>query len=546
MLRALIFLALLAASVLAAGPVPLPASAAAEAVAAPGLKELLTGEGPVVVAGRMLDRAVLFPLYENRDFAAIWATSPEREAALVAALKQAPAHGLDPAQFTVPAADTAERELLLTDAFLRYASTLARGQVDSAELEEDWALARPDFDAAAALERAANGDAGAVLASLAPAFPGYKALQGMLARYEALAAAGGWSPVPGTTKLKRHDKGPSVAALRARLEAEGYDTGRAATAAQRAYFSPELEAALKRYQARNGLAPDGTVGPGTYAALNISAAARVEQIRANLERWRELPRDWPALRIEVNVPGATMSVIENEAEVLTMKTIVGAEEHPTPVMRARMVSVLFNPPWNVPASIVKKEILPHVRKDPDYLDKNHYVYTETGGMQQLPGPSNALGRIKFELPNSFDVYLHDTPTHPLFSRAVRTLSHGCIRLEDPRRLALYVLNGQRGWTENADIDRAVDAGTTRRVMLHRTLPVYILYWTAFVNAEGEAEFRDDIYDRDKRLTAALTAKVATAEEPQGLAVASRAAANAAPAAPTATATAATATAAPAR
>jgi L,D-transpeptidase YcbB len=387
---------------------------------------------------------------------------------------------------------------------LRYASALARGRVNSAKLEDDWAFAPLPFDAAAVLDQAIAGDVAAVLAKLAPSSTGYAALQRMLVHYRELAAGGGWPVVPGEAKLKRGDKGPAILMLRQRLKAEGY----LAADATGTGYDVAVEQAVKRFQVRHGLADDGRVGPGTYAALNLTAQERVDQIRANLERWRELPRDWPALRIEVNVPGATMTVFEKGEPTITMKTIVGAEEHPTPVMSARMVSVLFNPPWNVPASIIKNELLPHIKQDPGYLDKNHYVYTARGGIQQIPGPFNALGRIKFELPNAFDVYLHDTPSHPLFARPIRTLSHGCIRLEDPRRLALYVLNGQRGWTAKNDIDRAVDAGTTRRVMLSRSLPVYILYSTAFVAADGAEEFRDDVYDRDARLIAALTDRAA--------------------------------------
>jgi L,D-transpeptidase YcbB len=503
MIRASLLSLILVFPVLVAAPVA-RATPIVAADAAADLRGLLTGEGPLLLPGRVLDRAELTRLYEPRSFEPAWIGAPEREAALVKALAAASEHGLDPADFAVPDAPPAERDLRLTDAFLRYASALARGRVSSAEIEEDWAFPVPEFDAAAVLDQALTGDVAAIFAKLAPTSPAYAALQRMLVHYQALAAAGDWPIVPGDAKLVRGDRGPAIEALRQRLQAEGYLAVETAGIG----FDLAVEQALKRFQERHGLAVDGRVGAGTYAALNMTAEARVGQIRANLERWRELPRVWPALRIEVNVPGAEMTVFEKDQPTLAMKTIVGAEEHPTPVMQARMVSVLFNPPWNVPASIIKKEILPHVKKDPEYLDKNHYVYTERGGIQQIPGPFNALGRVKFELPNSFDVYLHDTPSHPLFARAIRTLSHGCVRLEDPRRLALYVLNGQRGWTAKTDIDRAIDAGDTRRVMLSRTLPVYILYWTAFVAADGTEEFRDDVYDRDARLIAALADRAA--------------------------------------
>jgi L,D-transpeptidase YcbB len=499
MRRAPLLLKLLIVLVVAAVAAPICDIARAEAA---GLRELLGGDGVLRLAGRGLDRAAFARLYAPRDFAPIWAAA-EREAGLLEALAGASAHGLDPAVFAVPEARGEERELLLTDAFLRYASALARGRVAAADIESDWALPSPDFDAATVLDRAANGDVAAVLDTLPPAEAGYARLQTALARYTAIAAAGGWPRVPDGAKLIRGDKGAAVA-LRHRLVLEGF----LAAETPGRDFDGAVEMAVKQFQAQHGIAVDGHVGPATFDALNISAPARVDQIRTNLERWREQPRDWPATRIEVNTPAAWLTVIENGESVFGMRAIVGAPDHPTPVLRARMNAVLFNPPWNVPAAIVKNEILPHLKHDPRYLERNHYVWLgqpRASAMQQLPGPDNALGRIKFELPNAYDVYLHDTPSHPLFGRAIRTLSHGCVRLEEPRQLALYVLAGKPGWLSAEDVDSAV-AGGTRRVSLARSLPVHLLYWTAFVDNDGTMEFRDDIYDRDLRLLAAMAAQ----------------------------------------
>jgi L,D-transpeptidase YcbB len=308
--------------------------------------------------------------------------------------------------------------------------------------------------------------------------------------------------VPNVGKLKLGDSGPAVMKLRRRLAIEGHLDDHAPSRD----FDGAVEAAVKRFQAQHGIAVDGQVGPSTLEALNHPAAARVEQIKVNLERWRESPRHWPATHIEVNVPAAWLTVVDRGETAFGMRAIVGAEKHPTPVLRAYMNAVLLNPPWNIPASIVKKEILPHLRQDPRYLERNHYVWLgrpRASAMQQLPGADNALGRIKFELPNVYDVYLHDTSSHPLFGRVVRTLSHGCVRLEEPRQLALYVLAGKPGFTTPEEIDGAIALGTTQRVSLPRALPVYLLYWTAFVDDDGSAEFRDDIYDRDLRLAAAM-------------------------------------------
>jgi L,D-transpeptidase YcbB len=464
------------------------------------LRALLSGDVVLRIAGRPIDRAALSRLYESREFAPIWVA--EREAVLRAALAEASAHGLDPRAFAIPEVGEGEREVLLTDAFLRYAAALAQGRVSAADIEDDWALRRPDFDATAALERAATGDIAGVLHALSPDEPRYTRLQVTLARYEAIAAAGGWPTVPNVGKLKLGDSGPAVMKLRRRLAIEGHLDDPAPSRE----FDEAVEAAVRRFQAQHGIAVDGHVGPATLDALNRPAAARVEQIKVNLERWRESPRRWPTTRIEVNVPAAWLAVVDRGETAFGMRAIVGAENHPTPVLRAFMNAVLFNPPWNIPYSIVKKEILPHLRQDPRYLERNHYVWLgrpRASAMQQLPGADNALGRVKFELPNVYDVYLHDTSSHPLFSRVARALSHGCVRLEEPRQLALYALAGRTGFTTQEEIDEVIALGTTQRVSLPRTLPVYLIYWTAFVDDDGSVEFRDDIYGRDLRLAAAM-------------------------------------------
>jgi L,D-transpeptidase YcbB len=468
--------------------------------APPTLRTVLEQEGALAIDGRRLDRAALLALYQSRDFAPLWIDAPERETGLLQALAGAAEHGLDPASFEIPPGSRFERELLLSDAFLRYGAALARGRASSADLETDWAFAAPAFDAGAALQKAAKGDAAAFLASLPPSEPGYRQLQEALARYQRIAAAGGWISLTAGPKLAKGASGEEVRVLRQRLAAEGYLPADAPAGD----FDKAVEAAVRRFQLHHGIAVDGEVGGATLDAFNVPAAARVEQIQANLERWRELPRNWPKTRIEVNVPAATLTAIENGEPKLVMRTIVGAEDHPTPVLEARMNAVLFNPSWRIPASIAKKEILPHLRHDPGYLERNHVVRVGAA-LQQLPGAGNALGRLKFEIPNVYDVYLHDTPGHPLFARVSRHLSHGCVRLENPRELARYVLADRPGWGD-AEIEQAIAAGETRRVTLEHSRPVYLLYWTAFVAADGAIEFRDDIYARDHRLLAALAGR----------------------------------------
>jgi murein L,D-transpeptidase YcbB/YkuD len=480
----------------------IPAPPAAVAASAAALGALLAGDGPLKLGAVTLDRDLLAGIYRKRDFQPIW--QGEREAGLRIAIAAAALQGLDPAAYAVTEPNAAFRELLLTDAFLRYASDLARGRVTPTDVETDWLMAAPSFDGPATLERAVTGDVQAVLAALLPDHPGYGRLRDALALYRALAAGPAWPELAVDLPLKRGDSGPGVQSLRRRLAAEGYAVDPAGTV-----FDDKLAAALKVFQARHGIQPDGDVGKATLVALNVPAAARIKQIRLNLERWRALPRDWAERRIEVNVPAATFALYDagTPDPVMTMRTVVGAVDHPTPILRARMLSILLNPPWNVPASIVKNELRPAMHRDPTYLERNGYAYVEHNGIQQiqqLPGPKNALGRIKFELPNDDDIYLHDTPSHSYFARSRRQLSHGCVRLEDPRRLATYLLQPSAIWTTDS-LNAAIATGETRRIGLPHSLPVYILYWTAFVDPDGTIEFRDDVYGRDHRLAEALGA-----------------------------------------
>jgi murein L,D-transpeptidase YcbB/YkuD len=192
-----------------------------------------------------------------------------------------------------------------------------------------------------------------------------------------------------------------------------------------------------------------------------------------------------------------------------MRTIVGAAVHPTPVLRARMSSVLLNPPWVVPSSIIQNEIRPMLKRDPNYLQRFGFAYQDVRGgkaLIQVPGPTNSLGQVKFEMPNSDDIYMHDTPERRLFGLSRRYISHGCVRVEDPRELARVLLNSDQ-WSRDA-IDAAIATGQTQSVPLHKSLPVYVLYWTAFVDPDGTVEFRDDIYGRDRRLAEALAARAA--------------------------------------
>lgn len=373
-------------------------------------------------------------------------------------------------------------------------------RVRPAEIDRLWTLQppvrRPDLEFEAARRQ---GRLAQWLADLAPAQPSYRALAAERQRYGAIAARGGWRSMPPGTLLAQGETGPAVGALRERLAAEGYVLD---APADPNLFDAALTAALTTFQRRHGLAEDGQLGPATRQALDVSVDARLAQIDANLERWRWLPRSMPADRLELDIAGAEATLFAADEPVLSMRAIVGKPSLRTPMFASAVDSVVLNPPWNVPASIVRGELLPKAARDPGYLRRNGFVRTE-GGWRQRPGPANALGQVKFDFPSPFGVYLHDTPSRQLFAQPVRTLSHGCMRLEKPRELAALLLQPQ-GWTRAA-IDSAIGAGETRRISLTKPMPLFVVYRTAAVDAEGWAVFRPDPYGWDAKLLNALAA-----------------------------------------
>ena len=475
------------------------------------------------------DAQTLRAFYAARNSAPAW-SNPAQVAALTAAVAGAADQGLD---FAMPKAggDAAARDVALTRVALAYATALAKGRVAIDQLEQDWAISAPSFDAASGLGTALTHDLGAWYAGLAPQHEYYRRLVAALARYRPIATAGGWAQVPRGEPLKLGMTDERVRAARKRLEAEGdlaplppppapqaaptaegpIQHVAAITAAVPAAAAPDpatlfdgaMETAVRRFQRRYGIAVDGALGPRTLAAMNVPVRARIAQIELNLERWRTLPHDLGPSYMMVNVPAETLSVVAEGNPVISMKVVVGDPGHPTPVVRTAMVAVQLNPTWTIPASIVTKEILPKAKRDRSYLAKNDIEFTPGRGWQQMPGPKNPLGQLKFETPNRFDVYLHDTPSRLAFDRYFRAQSHGCVRLENATELAGYVLR-DLGWDEQL-ITEAVTAGGRTRIDLPRARRIWILYATSFVDEDGTVEFRDDLYGRDARLTDALAA-----------------------------------------
>ena len=438
----------------------------------------------------------------------------EQVEAMVAVLAEAESHGFRPGQFGTPdlqrqlaSNDPAQRqraELQLQRAVLAYAKAQRSGQAPVGAFDDDWSIRpaaySPEADLAFALSQ---NKLQPWLASLAPPFERYRALRTALAQYRAIEERGGWKPIPEGAPLKPGMSDPRVLALRARLAAENPP---GAIALDSPVYDPALAGAVAAAQARYGQPADGIVGRGTVAALNRPVEARIAQIAANMERWRWMPRAWPRTRIEVNIAGAELDVYDDNAKVESMKVAVGSPTNRTPMLISEVHSVVLNPPWNVPASIASKELLP---KGGGYLARNGFRFVSNGAggtrLQQKPGPGNSLGRIKFDFENPFGVYLHDTNSKAVFERGTRSVSHGCIRVERPADLARILLErGNAAW-DAARIDATLQDTDTVRAQLDKRWPVLIAYWTVFTDPQGQVNFRDDVYGWDSELTKLLEA-----------------------------------------
>ena len=339
-----------------------------------------------------------------------------------------------------------------------------------------------DEVAAGLIHAADSGNAAAYLQGLAPPEHDYGQLRAALARYSAIAASGGWPTVAAERKLSA----ANMARLKSRLQAEGYLPADPAAPAA-------IVAAVKAYQTGSGITADGQLNDRTVAMLNVTAAARAQQIAANMERLRWMPHALGPRYILVNVPDASLALMESGQPALTSRVVVGAPDKPTPILAAKAVAVTINPAWHVPKSIVAKEIQPKLDQDPDYLESKH-MEMENGEVVQLPGPDNALGSVKFEMPNVFNVYLHDTPSKHAFLSDERALSHGCVRVEQIRPLVEHVL----GMADD-ELQQAIADGKTEARRLNPPVPVYIQYFTAIARDDGQIAFREDIYGRDARM-----------------------------------------------
>lgn len=455
------------------------------------------------------ERDLVRRFYAARANALAWSTGSslnQDSIFALTALRSAGDEGIDPARFDIDAltkpdssGDAVARDIRMTTALLRYASDMTNGRPDLRALDRDVDLPRDNRDLAFGL---ANGLRDHQLyeffRSLEPATPEYAALKIALANYRKIDSQGGWGVITAKGPFHAPDAALDVlTALKLRLayEDSALDPAQPPSA-------DEMDAAVQRFQLRNGLDADGEVGSKTLALLNESASQRALTVAANMERLRWLPHRPERVRIVVNIPDARLAVVDGDKEVLSSAVIVGKPRTPTPIFRAQITQVIANPSWNVPAAIARGEILPRVARDPGYLARHNMIIVD-GQVRQLPGAKNALGQLKVDLDDRFSVYLHDTPSRNLFDRRQRFLSHGCVRVAQIYPLASYALTGDTT-AGMAQLVAAVATSGTLRLSVKDRIPVYLVYATVFPSADG-LQFRSDVYGRDRRLIAAMTA-----------------------------------------
>src|SRR5580698_2388985 len=487
-----------------------PALSTADAAVVDQLRNLSSGKYDRIV-GNKKDRTIVDAFYSGRDYAPLWITDGkvnERGKAVIAYLGHVDQDGLDPADYPVPnfsalsePGDLAEAELKLDMTIITYAHHASTGRVHWSRVSGDiyYTLTAPEpADVLAAMVEAK--DMAKALDAYEPRTAGYLALKAKLAEIRAGKMEAKKAPIANGAAPKVGASDDRVPLLRERLKISGDGTT----------FDKPLADGVKKYQQEHKLRITGTLTQETIDALNGHTPDKpVDIILANMERWRWMPHDLGNTYVIVNLADFTLRVMHDGKPYWTTRIVDGKPEMPTPIMQAEMKYITINPTWNVPPSIVNHEYLPALQQDPTVLDRMGLKVGKNpdGSVHiwQPPGDKNALGRIRFNFPNKFLVYQHDTPDKYLFANDKRAYSHGCMRVQDPQKYAEVLLSLVRpndGYTIER-IKKMIDAGGEQDIQLPTFIPVNLTYQTAFVDDDGKLQFRDDVYGRDKTLLAIL-------------------------------------------
>lgn len=488
--------------------------------------------------------------YELRNYQPAWSGDDRQR--VLEALKRAGNEGLNAASYRVPAlprkagaTKTAAWDVQVTAAFLRYARDVRTGRFQPNKLYKDVELPKASFDAPDELNAALSQNALPVfIAGLPPQRPEYAALRDALARYR--AAVKSWRSLTDIGGRVETLPPPLQQRLWSRLALDDPSLG----AAPEEIAPADLEAAVRRFQARQELDADGIIGKDTIGALNVAPASRIASLKANMERWRWLPHTPDRKYIEVNVPSATLKAVKDGQTMLTSAVVIGHREAKTPILATGVRSVVLNPSWPVPASIASNEIYPKLLANQAYLQERNMILSNGPSddlqglninwrtvrrypfpyvVEQLPGENNVLGAFLLDMPNRFDTYLHDTPSKELFDQSARFFSHGCVRVDKIAELANFVVTGDPATEipQRANLPRDKSA----RLMIAPSLPVYFVYWSAFLAPDGAIAFRDDVYGRDAILINAMSPAAPKPAQTAALTPGQTPSQNAAPAAP---------------
>ncbi|MCP8884728.1 L,D-transpeptidase family protein [Devosia sp. XJ19-1] len=501
-----------------------------------GLSAAYYGARPETAAHAEAQR--LYFLYGERHFEPIWLTengkgeiafSPAANK-IIDLFRNAASEGLVPADYLTPSISMdkltgdgialATLETAFSAATMRYANHLHNGRIKPQSISPLLDIQPKPIDEAALLEQlAGSNDPAAILATLEPQHPEFRALKAALANFEQSSAKRP-TPIGEGPVLRPGNSDARLPAIRERLEL---------TASTSSLYDALTVDAIKSFQEVQGLEIDGIIGPATVAALNGGAATRREDILANMERWRWMPSELGDFTVFVNIPEFRLAILRNGVEEYTTRVVVGTTKNQTPIFSDNIRHVVVNPYWNVPSSIIRGEIAPAVLSNPGYTDSHNMDLLYNGSpvspwqvdwsqvstsnfpfrVRQRPGAGNALGQIKFLFPNKHDVYLHDTPSKSLFGRSYRAFSHGCVRVQNPMEFADALMANEPN-ISRASLE-AMFGSSERWVNPEKQIPVHIAYFTLRANPDGTLRAYGDVYGHNEKLIAAMG--LVTAEEP---------------------------------
>ncbi len=390
-----------------------------------------------------------------------------------------------------------DTEMMLTNLFLFYAEKVYKGVDDETSAAIEWLLPRKQLAYASLLDSVLLNPE-KLFRDDSVLFRQYYKLRDVLQRYREIEKSGGWSRIDLDPKLKAYKPGDTAKAI-LQIRERLFVTGDLKQNNCSNRYDEEMMVAVKKYQKRNGFNTSISITPKLIAQMNVPVGDLIKKIIVNMERCRWIKPEVVKARelIFVNIPSFKLNVFRDGKSDFTSAVVVGDVMSKTVIFSGNMSYLVFSPYWNLPQSIINKEVKPGMAKNANYLEK-HNMEWNNGQVRQKPGKNNSLGLVKFMFPNSHDIYLHDTPSKSLFERESRAFSHGCIRVDKPRDLALEILKNDSTWTPKK-VDAAMNAGKEQVYTLKSKIPVYIGYFTALVDMNGEINFFDDIYDRDERL-----------------------------------------------